>query len=104
MIQYMVSLMLCFASNNNFEKFGKRQREVFSYFGDRIKWRYAPPIWLFPPPVLKGPCMRVSATRRVDSCGKEGCNLLYGIFVGFGHLFINTTVNLDLKKNWKMKK
>ena len=46
-----------------------KKAEIFSYFGDRMKWRYAPPKWLFPPPILKGPCMRVSATRHVDSCG-----------------------------------
>ena len=46
-----------------------KKAEFFSYFRGRIKWRYAPPKWLFLPLVLKGPCMRVSATRHVDSCG-----------------------------------
>ena len=46
-----------------------KKAEVFTYFGDRIKWRYAPPRWLFPPSILKRPCMRVSTTTHVDSCG-----------------------------------
>ena len=29
-----------------------KNAEVFISFGERIKWRYAPPRWLFPPPVL----------------------------------------------------
>ena len=48
-----------------------KKAEVFPYFGDKIKWRYAPPKCLFPPLVLKGPCMRVSATRHVDSVGRK---------------------------------
>ena len=30
-----------------------KKAEVFTSFGERIKWRYAPPTWLFPPPVLE---------------------------------------------------
>ena len=46
-----------------------KKAQVFTFFGDRIKWRYAPPRWqdgFFRLPVFKGPCMRVSATRHVD--------------------------------------
>ena len=30
-----------------------KNAEVFISFGERIKWRYAPPRWLFPCPVLE---------------------------------------------------
>ena len=30
-----------------------KKAEVFTSFGERIKWRYAPPRWLFPPPILE---------------------------------------------------
>ena len=36
----------------NFREIWKNA-EVFISFGERIKWRYAPPRWLFPPPVLE---------------------------------------------------
>ena len=29
-----------------------KKAEVFTSFGERIKWRYAPPRWLFLPPTL----------------------------------------------------
>ena len=38
--------------------------------------------------------MLIHVGRRVD-------NILYGYFVAFGHIFINTTVNLDFKKRKK---
>ena len=34
-----------------------KKAEVFTSFGERIKWTYAPSRWLFPPPVLEQPCM-----------------------------------------------
>ena len=41
--------------------------EVFAFLGDKIKWRYAPPRWLFPLPILERPCMRASTTRNVGN-------------------------------------
>ena len=46
-----------------------KKAEVFTFFGERIKWRYSPPRWLFPPPTLEGPCMTASTTRHVGWCG-----------------------------------
>ena len=28
--------------------------KVFTYFVERMRWRYAPPRWLFPPPIMEG--------------------------------------------------
>ena len=39
-----------------------KKAEVFTSFGERIKWRYAPPRWPFPPPVLERPYMRAFDT------------------------------------------
>ena len=36
--------------------------EVFTSFGERIMWRYAPLRCLFPPPVLEQPYMRALDT------------------------------------------
>ena len=36
--------------------------EVFTSFGERIKSRYAPPRWLFPPAILEQPYMRAFDT------------------------------------------
>ena len=32
-----------------------KKAEVFTSFGERIKWRYAPPRWLFMPPSWNNP-------------------------------------------------
>ena len=40
--------------------------------------------------------MRASDARHVRYCGYEGYNLLHEFVVAFGHLFINSKVNLDL--------
>ena len=40
-----------------------KKGEILTYSGDKIKWTYAPPRWLFLSSVLTRPCMRVSTTR-----------------------------------------
>ena len=84
--------MLCFASNNNFEKFRKRRS---SLFGEENKVEICSTKMVFSGHVLKGPCMRVSTTRHVNWCGQEG--IIY-CMDSFGNLFINTTWILT-KKN-----
>ena len=79
-----------------------RKAKVFTSFGGRIKWRYAPPGWLFPRPILEGPWMRAFATWHVGWGGYEGFILLYEFFVAFGHRSINTKVNFKKRKHYSI--
>ena len=54
-----------FRKQQHFREIWKKA-DVFTSFGERMKWRYASPRWLFPSPILEGPCMMASATRHVD--------------------------------------
>ena len=77
MRQYMVSLMLCFASNNNFEKFGKRQRS--SPFWGTNKVEICSTKLAFSALVLKDyVCMRVFATNMLVH---EGMTVMFSCMI-----------------------
>ena len=45
-------LDIVFRKQQQFREIWKKV-EILSYFGDRMRGRYAPPKWLFPPPILQ---------------------------------------------------
>ena len=56
--------------------------KVLTSFGERMKWKYAPPRWLFPPPLWKNPNFRcVNAISKVVAFGLLLLDMLVDVVI-----------------------